>query len=271
MPAPATTSDDTGDRQTMSRGDHWDPQRHARDAGFVPTSAAPLLNVLAARPGERILDLGCGDGVATEPLLARGCELVAVDASPAQVRAARSRGHDARLVDGQALAAARAQLGQFDAVFSNAALHWMRDHAAVFTGIASVLRPGGRLVVEMGGDGNVATIRDALHAALRRRGIDPRTRDPWVFPTEAATRERLAAAAFDVRTMSRFTQPTPLPGSLGDWLQTFAPTFLVPFDDAARAEAIAEVEAACAPQLYRDGRWTADHVRLRFTAERRPA
>lgn len=248
--------------------DHWNPERYERTAAFVSELGQPLLTLLAPEPGERILDLGCGDGTLALELQAAGCSVLAADASPAQVRAARARGLDARLLDGQQLAAAGEALGRFDAVFSNAALHWMPDQDAVFAGIAAVLPPGGRLVVEMGGAGNVATIRDALHAALAERGIDAAHRDPWTFPDEATTRDRLTRAGFDVTFMERFERPTPLPGPLSDWLETFAPTFLVELPDEVRASVFAAVEATCRPRLEHEGRWTADYVRLRFRAVR---
>jgi SAM-dependent methyltransferase len=147
----------------------WDPERYRRNASFVPALGQGVLDWLEARPGERILDLGCGDGALTAELAAL-CETVGVDQSAEQVAAAKAKGLDARVVDGVGLAFA----GEFDAVFSNAALHWMRDADAVIDGVWRALRPGGRFVAEMGGAGNVATVIEALEAAVARRGGDSR-------------------------------------------------------------------------------------------------
>src|SRR6476620_9378476 len=140
----------------------WDAHGYAENARFVADLGMPVVDLLAPRPGERILDLGCGDGALTEKLAAAGASVVAVDASEEQVAGARSRGLDARVARGESLPF----VGEFDAVFSNAALHWMRDTSAVLVSVHRALRRGGRFVAEMGGAGNVAAIRGALVEAL---------------------------------------------------------------------------------------------------------
>ncbi|HBZ68323.1 MAG TPA: SAM-dependent methyltransferase, partial [Deltaproteobacteria bacterium] len=178
----------------MSSAQTWDPERYARNARFVSDLGQPVLELLAPQPGERVLDLGCGDGVLTEKLVALGCSVVGVDASRPQVSAARARGLDAHVMDGQALAFER----EFDAVFSNAALHWMRDRDAVIRGVGRALRPGGRFVGEFGGHGCVAKIVAAIEATLARRGIDAARLNPWYFPTPDEYAARLAAGGFEV-------------------------------------------------------------------------
>src|SRR4029450_12123318 len=126
----------------------WDPELYERHARFVSALGQPVVELLAPRAGERILDLGCGDGALTEKLVALGCEVVAVDGSAEQVEGARRRGLDARVGDGQALAFEN----EFDAVFSNAALHWMKRADAVIDGVWRALRAGGGLGGEGGGD-----------------------------------------------------------------------------------------------------------------------
>jgi len=241
----------------------WDPERYARTARFVTDLGAPVLELLAPQPGERILDLGCGDGVLTAELVARGCAVVGVDASVAQVETARHRGLDARVMSGERLAFD----GEFDAVFSNAALHWMHDADAVIAGIRRALRPGGRFVGELGGHGCVARIVSALRAALAAQGVDPEPIRPWYFPTDDEYRGRLEAGGFRVRSIALFPRPTPLPGDIGDWLETFGEAFLAAARD--RVALLDAVRTALAPVLRdADGRWTADYVRLRFAAER---
>jgi len=241
----------------------WDPRTYAQNARFVSDLGSPVVDLLAPRPGERILDLGCGDGALTEKLVAAGALVVAVDASAEQVAGARARGLDARVARAESLPFD----AEFDAVFSNAALHWMPDASAVLSSVYRALRPGGRFVAEMGGAGNVAAIRSALVSALDRRGIDGAGLDLLFLPTADEYRALLEAGGFTVRTISLFARPTLLPGDLSAWLETFAQSFLRAVPDDDRAGLIEEVSAMLRPRLYDPARgWIADYVRLRFAA-----
>ena len=241
----------------------WDPRTYAQHARFVSDLGAGVVELLAPRPGERILDLGCGDGALTAKLVAADCVVVAVDASEEQVAGARARGLDARVALGESLPF----VGEFDAVFSNAALHWMREASSVLASVYRALRPGGRFVAEMGGAGNVAAIRAALVDAVSRRGIDGRALDLLFLPTAEEYRALLEAHGFAVRTIELFPRPTALPGELSAWLETFAQSFLRAVPDADRPRLIEEVTAVLRPRLYDAGRgWVADYVRLRFAA-----
>lgn len=244
---------------------HWDPDRYARNARFVADLGEPLIGLLAPKPGERILDLGCGDGALTRKLLDFGCDVVAVDASPEQIEAARAIGLDARVVDGHALPFE----AEFDAILSNAALHWMKRPDEVISGMWRALRPGGRIAAEMGGAGNVETIRLALISGLDARGVDGAAANPWYFPTPEDYGVKLRAAGFDVGYIELIPRPTPLPGELADWLWTFGESFLLSLPEAAREDVIAEVVEAARPVLQKPaGHWVADYVRLRFSARK---
>jgi trans-aconitate methyltransferase len=242
----------------------WDPNRYAQNARFVSDLGWPVVELLAPKAGERILDLGCGDGALTQKIAALGCEVTGVDGSADQIAAAKQLGFDARVVDCQTLEFD----GEFDAVFSNAALHWMkRDPDAVIAGVRRALRPGGRFVAEMGGAGCVQTVKAAIKASLRLRGIDPTPLDPWYFPTVEEYSERLRAHGFEIDFISLFDRPTDLPGPLTDWLATFAEPFTSALPLADRRALCEEVQEAARPRLCdATGHWRADYVRLRFAA-----
>ena len=177
----------------------------------------PVVELLAPCVGERILDLGCGDGVLTRKLVELGCQVVGVDGSPAMIAAAQALGLDARVMDGQSLPFE----GEFDAVFSNAALHWMPQADVVIAGVWRSLKPGGRFVGECGGSGNTATVVQAVAHVLRQRGINADTVNPWYFPTVEEYRTKLEAQGFIVSTIALIPRPTPLPGGMIGWLETF--------------------------------------------------
>src|SRR5262245_55117120 len=147
----------------------WHPDRYIRNAGFVAQLGLPVVELLDPQPGERILDLGCGDGWLTEKLVDVGCQVVGVDSSAEQIAAARERGLEAYVIDVRQLTFE----AEFDAVFSNATLHWIKQPELVITGAWRALKPGGRFVGEFGGYGNVARIATALHQGLAQRGVDP--------------------------------------------------------------------------------------------------
>jgi SAM-dependent methyltransferase len=241
----------------------WHARRYAATAHFVPTLGAPVLELLAPQQGERILDLGCGDGLLTEKIVAAGAEVVAVDAAPDMVRAASARGIDARVMPGQDLGFA----GEFDAVFSNAALHWMHPPDAVLAGVRRALKLGGRFVGEMGGHNNTAAIIVALAAVLARRGLDAQRLSPWYFPSEAAYRNKLEVAGFTVTDIGIFPRPTVLASGIEAWLDNFAEDFLGALPELERPVARGEIADLLRPVLVDEtGTWIADYVRLRFRA-----
>lgn len=248
-------------------GQQWNPADYARNGRFVADLAAPLLLWLDARPGERVLDLGCGDGALSEQIAATGAVVQGFDASAELAAAARARGVPVDLGDAQD---GLPYVGQFDAVFSNAALHWMRrDADAVLRAVYQALRPGGRFIAEMGGAGNIAALRGALYDALAARGVNPARVDPWYFPSVNEYRQRLVAAGFEVVQIESYPRPTPLPGDVAGWLRTFAQAFLSALPGAAHAAVLEEMREALRPHLCdARGTWTADYVRLRFIAHK---
>ena len=249
----------------------WNPDQYAKNARFVSDLGAPVVELLAPKAGERILDLGCGDGALTVKLAAAGCRVTGVDASPEQIEGARRLGLDVKVGRGEEVGALF-EPGSFDAVFSNAALHWMKRADEVMAGVHRVLRPEGRFVAEMGGHRCVHAIRTALVRALERRGVDGEACVPWYFPTPGDYATRLERAGFRVDSIALFPRPTPLPGDLVPWLETFAQTFTAALPQAERSGYLEEVRRDLEPRI-RDasGTWIADYTRLRFHATAQPS
>lgn len=242
----------------------WDPSAYAAHASFVPALGAPVLDLLAPKVGERILDLGCGDGVLTQKLVQAGAEVVGVDADRAMVAAAREKSLDVRRMDGRALEFDR----EFDAVFTNAALHWMTPPERVAAGVFQALKPGGRYVGEFGGHGNVAAIRVALRAVLMQRGYRVPSAEENYYPTAARFRALLEGAGFVVERTELIPRPTPI-ANMSAWLMTFRGGFLdaMGVPETARGQVIEDTRAMLRPILADEaGSWTADYVRLRFAA-----
>jgi trans-aconitate methyltransferase len=250
------------DRNTTQE---WNAGRYAKHAHFVPALGQAVLDLLNPQPGERVLDLGCGDGVLSEKIKARGAIVVGVDASADMIAAAKSRGVDAQVMDGLNLSFN----AEFDAVFSNAALHWMKpDPSAVVEGVRRALKPGGRFAGEMGGQGNVAAIIVALLAVLRRRGVtNAAAINPWYFPSPEDYRARLERAGFAVEYIELIPRPTPLPTGMKAWLETFAMAFIQGLPPTDQGSALNEaVELLLPAWCDEKGNWTADYIRLRFLA-----
>ena len=246
-------------------GQAWSSETYAENGRFVADLGMPVVEWLNPQAGERILDLGCGDGALTLKLKALGCEVVGVDSSPELVHVAQALGLDARLMDGQNLQFK----AEFDAVLTNAALHWMKQPDAVIQGVGQALKPGGRFVGEFGGQGNVSAIETTLHTVLKQRGIDAEPLNPWYFPTVEDYQSRLEANGFSVNDIKLIPRPTQLPTDLRGWLITFANPFINAIETADRDAFLADVIAMLKPTLCdASGQWTADYVRLRFSATR---
>jgi trans-aconitate methyltransferase len=249
----------------MGRTTTWNPDTYARNARFVADLGQPLLELLAPKNGEIIMDLGCGDGALTEKI-ARGVTVVGTDASFAQARSAKDRGLSIVAVDGHHLCFKP----QFDAVFTNAALHWMQQPGKVVEGVWQCLKTGGRFVGEFGAKGNVETVRSALHAALRRRAVDPLAVDPWYYPSAEDFSKLLVNSSFTVRYIEIIQRPTQLPGELLNWMEIFAQPFTNAVEKDHRQSFLDEVCQRCETALRDvEGRWRIDYVRLRFAAVKR--
>ena len=242
----------------------WSPTDYQHHAAFVPALGATILVRLAPQAGERILDLGCGDGVLTADLVSSGAEVVAVDASAPMVAAAVARGIAARVMDARALTFT----AEFDAVFSNAVLHWIPEADAVLAGVARALTPGGRFVAEFGGHTNVAAIVVALRAVFASHGLT--FQSPWYYPSPDEYRARLDAAGFIVDDIRLVPRPTPLPTGMLGWLRTFGVSIFAAVPETLVARVEQGVLELLRPTLCdATGQWTADYVRLQVEARTR--
>ena len=253
----------------MSQATSWNPEAYAAHARFVAELGAPVLASLQPKAHETILDLGCGDGALTAKIAAFGCTVYGIDGSLAQIQATKKRGVNAVVMDGHQLCFE----SRFDAVFSNAALHWMKEPEKVAAGVWNGLKPGGRFIGEFGGKGNIAQIRSALYDGLRKRAIDPLMIDPWYTPSTEEYSKLLAHTGFTVEYIELIRRPTRLPGDMRPWLEIFAQPFANAISPPPERERfLQEVRSELAKTL-RDaqGNWSAGYVRLRFKASKQTA
>ncbi|WP_144901528.1 class I SAM-dependent methyltransferase [Halobellus captivus] len=243
--------------------DDWDSNAYDGSHSFVYEYGADVVGLLDPQPGERVLDLGCGTGHLTHQLADAGADVVGIDRSAEMVETAREsyphlefRRADARDFDVEE---------PFDAVFSNAALHWIDEQDAVCEAVADALVPGGRFVAELGGSRNVEAIVTAVAAELVERGYKPAP-EPWYFPTVGEHATTLEAHGFEVRYARLFDRPTELDDGMAAWIGMFGDRLLADVPADQRADVIDGVEDRLRDELYHDGVWTADYRRLRFVA-----
>lgn len=238
----------------------WNPDKYEDDAAFVTDLADEILHWLDAQPGESILDLGCGDGRISRRLMDAGCSVVGIDSSREMVLRARARGIDARAMDAQLFELDQ----QFDAAFSNAALHWMPDASAVAKQVRDHLRTGGRFVAEFGGKQNTESLIEAVQSAHKTQYGVPLSMQ-FYFPDETAHRNLLERNGFRVDRIERVPRPTPLPDGLGNWLEVFLPAIIG--IEKTTPDFIKRVTQIARDKLFDEATgWWADYVRLRFEA-----
>lgn len=246
-------------------GQEWHADTYATNARSVSEQGLWLISALAPQPCERILDLGCGDGFLTRRIAESGATVIGLEPDPDMAQKTRDQGVEVLEGDAHDLA----MKDTFDAVVSNAALHWMRRPERVFANVFAALKPGGRFIAEQGGFGNIAAICTAILATLEARGHEDRTNLPWDFPTVETQSTRLQAAGFHIQSMTLIPQLTPLPTGLDGWLQTFAGPFVYGLPEIEQHAIRSDVIRRLKPILCdREDTWTADYVRLRFQAVR---
>lgn len=248
----------------------WNTGTYDKDMAFVSRFGESLIELLQPRSGETIIDWGCGTGDLAAVIADSGATVIGIDASADMLDTARSKHPELTFIqaDGQRYVAEQPA----DAIFSNAALHWMTDAEHVAASMAASLKSGGRLVVEFGGHGNIASIVKGLPSAFAAVGQESKLQLPWYFPSIGQYTSLLERHGLTVDLALCFDRPTPLvtgEHGLVDWIDTFANGILSVLSPAERKEVLSRMEEQLRPALYRDGRWVMDYRRIRVAAHKR--
>jgi trans-aconitate 2-methyltransferase len=248
--------------------DFWNSVLYEGNHAFVWQYGEALLELLAPKAGEQILDFGCGTGQLTEKIAQSGAFVQGIDSSLSMIATAKVNYPHIKF----SVADARNFKVEdpLDAVFSNAVLHWIKQPDAVINCVEQALRPGGRFVAEFNGKGNVGAIVRALLSVLSEIGpLEPEALNPWYFPSIGEYAGLLEKQGFDVGYAVLFDRSRPLEGGsagLVTWIQLFAGEFWSKLSDEVQLQVINAVEERLRPALYRDGNWIADYRRIRVVA-----
>ncbi|MEB3309740.1 MAG: methyltransferase domain-containing protein [Snowella sp.] len=246
--------------------DGWNADLYQDKHQFVWEYGGDLIQLLNPRPSERILDLGCGTGQLSQQIADFGAEVIGIDSSPKMIE--RSRANYPHLTFQVGDATNFHFDVSFDAVFSNAVLHWVKPPQAAISCIKNALKPSGRFVVELGGKGNIQSIITVLQSLLTENAARPPVDHPWYFPRIGEYASLLEEQGFRVIYAACFERPTPLEGHLGiqNWLKMFTQVWLQDYSETEKQELYQKAAEKLKPMLYRDGIWVADYVRLRIIA-----
>ncbi|WP_394176722.1 class I SAM-dependent methyltransferase [Thalassotalea litorea] len=240
----------------------WDANEYNKHASFVSQHGSNVLALLNPRSGENILDLGCGDGTLSLEIRNAGAGVFGVDASANMIEKAQSRGVPAKVMLGESLSFDN----EFDAVFSNAALHWMLNADAVILGVFQALKPGGRFVGEFGGKDNIDALVQAMETVFASNADFPQFNNPWYFPDVQEYKAKLESTGFKVDYIELIARPTPLETGIKEWLKIFSHGITSSLTDSQKARFLSGVEDLVKPDLLINHQWIADYVRLRFHA-----
>ncbi|HEY9750964.1 MAG TPA: methyltransferase domain-containing protein [Allocoleopsis sp.] len=245
----------------------WNADLYDRKHSFVAEYGAALLDLLAPQSGEHILDLGCGTGALTQQIADRGATVLGIDSAASMIAQAQQNYPNLRFEVADATELPFVE--QFDAIFSNAVLHWVKPPEAAIARMWQALKPGGRLVVEFGGKGNVNAIATALEQSLREMGYpNPETLNLWYFPSISEYTTLLEQQGFEVQFAALFDRPTPLADTDGmqNWIKMFAQSFLQAVPTEQQTAFLTQITERIRSQLYHDGTWFADYRRIRAIA-----
>ncbi|NEU31088.1 methyltransferase domain-containing protein [bacterium LRH843] len=244
--------------------DNWNANLYDSGHSFVSKFGEGVVELLAPKKGEFILDLGCGTGDLTNKIQELGAHVVGIDQSENMVQQAQHKYKDISFQVGDAI-----QLeyqNEFDAVFSNAVLHWIKTPKQALQGIYNSLKQGGRFIAEFGGKDNVQHITQELYAQLQSAGIElTDERYPWYYPSIGEYALLMEKVGFRVTYAVHFDRPTPLKGEEGlrNWLKMFTGSMFTEVDSETKESIVAKVEENLRKDLYKEGEWVADYKRLR--------
>ena len=241
----------------------WDADEYSEHASFVPELGVAVLDLLNPKEGERILDLGCGDGSLSLKIQSHGADVLGIDSSPEMIASAKSKGINAQVLAAESISFKE----DFDAVFSNAALHWIKDYERVIGNIFKSLKKGGRFIGEFGGHGNIQTIANAIEECFKRHPDFGTYEYPWFFPSDEMYKEALESVGFEVSYIELIQRPTPLESGITEWLKIFADFAIFELSEEQKYLFFNDVEKQVRHSLYSEKQgWHADYVRLRFCA-----
>ncbi len=242
---------------------NWNAEEYNANAAFVAQLGNSVLEILAPQPEERILDLGCGDGKLTRKIQKYGCHVLGIDSSEEMINATRKLGIKTKVISGDNLNFDQ----EFDAVFSNAALHWMLEQDKVVQGVYQALKSGGRFVGEFGGKGNINSVIKAMSAVFQDFPDWRKFSNPWYFPSIAEYAQVLDKAGFEINYLELIPRPTPLKTGIRGWLKVFAKGITNNLNFEEKEFFIDEVEKRLKPIIFsEENGWVTDYVRLRFQA-----
>lgn len=252
----------------MISKNEWKPELYDEKLGIVTDLGKGILELLNPKAGEKILDVGCGTGHLTNELYQRGAKVIGIDVSKEMINEAKTVYPQ---IDFFVSDAAKFQsLEKFDAVFSNAALHWIRDAEGVVQSMNELLRSGGRFVVEFGGEGNIGQLIKAMENVFQDTfGIDFSPRNPWYFPSVGTYCTLLEQHGFRVELAHHFDRPTVLPDGdegLDHWMNNFGDDFFFDFSESDKQIALAKIKQEIRTELFIDDAWVIDYKRLRIIA-----
>jgi trans-aconitate methyltransferase len=246
----------------------WNAELYDDKHSFVFQYGENVLELLDIKPGERILDLGCGTGYLTSQIQQHGAIVTGIDASPEMVEKAHATYPDVEFFVANGTDFHFAE--KFDAVFSNATLHWIKDADACIKSVYNALKPGGRFVAEMGGKGNMDQMVAATKTVLSKYGYNNAdAANPWYFPSTAEYATKLEAQGFRVTLTAHFDRPTLLQDGrqgVAKWLKMFGPSFFAEVPADKLQQILNEITDLLEPDYNDNGQWHADYKRLRFIA-----
>ena len=250
----------------MKESNQWNANEYNKNADFVSKLGLPVINLLAPKKDERILDLGCGDGTLSLEIQKKyGSQVIAVDLSPDMVAKSTKKGVEASVMSATQLEF----YNEFDAVFSNAVLHWVTDASLAIKNVKQALKADGKFIGEFGGYGNIQSLQEAMKTVFERHPEYEEFLNPWFFPKKEEYAKLLEENGFHVHYIEIIERPTPI-GDIKEWLDIFANGIMQNVPTSKKESFKKEVENILKPKLFtQENGWVVDYVRLRFAAQKK--